>query len=231
MPSKAWATPRASMSGVPLKSMCSMRWVMPATPSLSSRLPARIQTPRETLVASSRGSEKTLSPPGRAFVLMLGSLIKALFLQLLEGDAVLLVYLEDPHLDAVALAHDVLDTLDALFSGGEAGDVNKAVPSRRELDEGAEVGGLDDLARVDVTRLHVLGHPVYRRESALDRDAVHPGHEDRAVVLDGDVDAVLVLQGVYCLAAWADEKPDLVGRYLQHLDARGVVRDLGPRLR
>src|SRR3712207_3397229 len=102
MPSKAWATPRASMSGVPLKSMCSIRWLIPATSSLSSRLPARIQTPKETLVASSRGSEKTRKPPGRSFLTMLGSL-KGLILQLLEGDAVLLVYLQHPHLHAVAL--------------------------------------------------------------------------------------------------------------------------------
>ena len=53
------------MSGVPLKSMCSIRWLMPATSSFSSREPARIQTPRETLVASARGSVKTLRSPGK----------------------------------------------------------------------------------------------------------------------------------------------------------------------
>src|SRR3712207_1531340 len=96
--------------------------------------------------------------------------------------------------------------------------------------EGTEVGGLHHPARVDVAGLHVLGHPVYGREGALHRDAFDPGDEDRAVVLDGDVDPVLVLEGVYRLAPGADEEPDLVGRDLDNLDAWGVVRDLGPRL-
>src|SRR3712207_1924163 len=129
MLSKACATPRASISGVPLKSMCSIRWVMPATSSLSSRLPARIQTPKETLVASSKGSEKTRSPPGSSFFLILGSL-KGLVLQLLEGDPVLLVYVEDPDLHAVALVDYVLNAIDALLARGEAGDVDQAVPTR-----------------------------------------------------------------------------------------------------
>src|SRR3712207_7782357 len=60
--------------------------------------------------------------------------------------------------------------------------------------EGTEVGGLHHPARVDVAGLHVLGHPVYGREGALHRDAFDPGDEDRAVVLDGDVDPVLVLE-------------------------------------
>src|SRR3712207_2587998 len=117
MLSKAWATSRASMSGVPLKSMCSIRWEMPATSSLSSRLPARIQTPKETLVASARGSEKTRSPVGNLFSLMLGSL-KTLVLKLLKRDTVLFVYVEHPHLHAVALVHHVLDALDPLLSRG-----------------------------------------------------------------------------------------------------------------
>ena len=63
----------------------------------------------------------------------------------------------------------------------------------------------------------------FMAESAAFRDPVNPGDEDRAVVLDGDVHAVLVLQGVDRLAAGTDEQPDLVRRDLQHLDARGVV--------
>src|SRR3712207_1155285 len=185
MLSKACATPRASISGVPLKSMCSIRWVMPATSSLSSRLPARIQTPREMLVASFKGSEKTRSPPGSSFFLTLGSL-KGLLLQLLEGDAVLLVDFQHPHLHAVALRDDVLDPVNAPLARREAGDVDQAVPPRRQLDEGAEVRGLYDLAGVDVPGLDVLSHAVDRRERSLHRDPVHAGDEDGAVVLDGE---------------------------------------------
>src|SRR5919199_4613065 len=94
MASKACATPRASMSVVPLKSMCSIRWVIPATSSLSSRLPARIQTPSDTLVATERGSEKILKPPGSSFALTF-LWLKGLVLHLLQRDAVLLVDVED----------------------------------------------------------------------------------------------------------------------------------------
>src|SRR3712207_6828856 len=229
MLSKAWATSRASMSGVPLKSMCSMRCEMPATSSLSSRLPARIQTPKETLVASGKGSEETRSPVGSLFSLMLGSL-KSLVLQLLQRDAVLLVYVEHPHLHAVALVHHVLDAFDPLLARGEAGDVDQPVAARHQLDEGAEVRGLDHLAGIDVARFDVLGHGVDRRHRRLHRDAVDAGNEDRAVVLHGDRDAVLLLQGVYGLAAGADEEPYLVRRYRELLDPRGEVRDLGARL-
>src|SRR5215211_131230 len=230
MLSKACAMPRAFISGVPLKSMCSIRWLMPATSSLSSRLPARIHTPRATLVDSSRGSEKTLKPSGSSLFLMLGSL-KGLLLQLLEGDAVLLVDVEDPHLYAVALVHDVLDAIDALPARRQAGDVDQAVAARHQLDEGAEVRRLHDLTGVDVAGLYVFGHAVDRREGILHGDAIHPGDEDRAIVLDGDRDAVLFLEGVYRLATRTDEEPDLVRRYLQRLDARRVVGDLGARLR
>ena len=76
-------------------------------------------------------------------------------------------------------------------------------PSRPGVNstKGAEVGDLDDLAVVDVPGLHVFGHPVYRGDRALRRNAVNTGHVDRAAVLDGDVDAVLLLEGVYGLAA------------------------------
>src|SRR3712207_7019171 len=66
------------------------------------RPPRSTLFPYTTLFRSSRGSEKTRKPPGRSFFTMLGSL-KGLILQLLEGDAVLLVYLQHPHLHAVAL--------------------------------------------------------------------------------------------------------------------------------
>ena len=93
----------------------------------SSRLPARIQTPRETLVASANGSEKTRSPLGNSFSRTFGS-AKLLLLYLLQRDAVLLVDVEHPNLDRVALAHHVLDPLDPLLAGREARDVQQGRP-------------------------------------------------------------------------------------------------------
>src|SRR5215207_1346883 len=108
MLSKASAIPKAFIEGVPLKSMCSMRCVIPATSSFSSRLPARIQIPKETLVASSKGSEKTLKPPGSSCTFTFPSL-KNLVLQLLQGDALLLVYVQDANLNTVTLGNDGLN--------------------------------------------------------------------------------------------------------------------------
>src|SRR4051812_9259526 len=214
MPSKASAIPKAFIEGVPLKSMCSIRWLMPATSSLSSRLPARIQTPKETLVTSERGSEKILTPPGSSFTLTFLSLKRSV-LHLLQRDAFLLVDLKHTHLDPVALRDNVLDPLDPLSTRGQPRDVHEPVAARCELDEGAEVGGLHYLARVDLSGLDILGHPDDSSGGVLGRDAVHARHVNRPVVLDGDVYPELLLHGVDGLPAGTDEKPYLVGRYAQ----------------
>src|SRR5918998_2004804 len=231
MLSKASAMPRASIEGVPLKSMCSMRCVIPATSAFSSRLPARIQTPKDTLVAPSRGSEKTLKPPGSSFTLTFLSPINVLLLHLLQRDAVLLIYLEHTHLDPVALRDDVLDPLDALAARRQARDVHQPVAPRNELDEGAEVRGLHHLAGVDLPGLDFLGHPGYRGSGVLGGDAIYGRDVDRPVILDGDVHPELLLHGIDGLPARTDEEPDLLSGYGEYLDPGRVVRDLRPRRR
>ena len=71
---------------------------------------------------------------------------------------------------------------------------------------------------------------VYRGDCALCGDSVNTGHVDRSAVLDGDVDPVLLLEGVDGLAAGTDEQADLIRRDLEHLDPWGEVRDLSPGL-
>ena len=60
---------------------------------------------------------------------------------------VLGVDVDDLHLDLLALLHDVAGVLDALLA--DLGDVHEALDARLDLDEGAEVGDLDDLALDD----------------------------------------------------------------------------------
>ena len=60
--------------------------------------------------------------------------------------AALAVDLDHAHGDLVALVEDLLDRVDPL-AGRDVGDVQQAVGALGELDEGAERGRLDDLAR------------------------------------------------------------------------------------
>ena len=60
--SKAWATPRASMSGVPLKSMCSIRWEMPATSSSRRGCRPGSRRPRRRRLFEGL-ADNTLKPP------------------------------------------------------------------------------------------------------------------------------------------------------------------------
>ena len=65
--------------------------------------------------------------------------------------------------------------------------------------------------------------------AALIELAAGGGNLHRAVVLDVDLGAGLLDDLADHLAAGADHFPDLVGRNLEHLDARGVLAQLGAR--
>ena len=52
----------AERVGVPLNIMCSMKWDMPASAALSSRLPTANQMPRVMERTESIGSEMTVMP-------------------------------------------------------------------------------------------------------------------------------------------------------------------------
>ena len=87
-------------------------------------------------------------------------------------------------------------------------------PKRRRLDHGADEA-LADLGHVRV------GDRVDRRPRGLGRRAVGGADVDRAVVLDRDVGAGLLLDLVDHLALRPDDLADLVDRDLHRDDARG----------
>ena len=111
----------------------------------------------------------------------------------------------------------------------ELADVDEAVLGAEEVHEGAEVHHLDHGALVDRGRLRIGGDRLDPVDRRLDRLAVGGGDLHRAVVLDVDLGAGLLDDLADHLAAGADHFADLVGRDLEHLDARGVLAELGAR--
>src|SRR5689334_19350248 len=136
------------------------------------------------------------------------------------------VDLADLDLDLLADRDDVLDVLDPLAAGQRAqlADVQQAVLAREQRDERTEVRRLDDGAEV---ALADLGHRRVRdavddRAGRLRGLAVGGADVDRAVVLDGDLRAGVVLDLVDDLALGADHLADLVDRDLHGDDPRRV---------
>ncbi len=62
-PSKACAISSGEWVGVPLNSMCSRKWEIPASSMRSKREPTPIQTPMATERTPGTGSETIRSPP------------------------------------------------------------------------------------------------------------------------------------------------------------------------
>src|SRR5262249_44019279 len=109
-------------------------------------------------------------------------------------------------------------------------DVAQAVAPRRDLDEGPEVLDRGHLALVDLADADLLGQGVHVGQGGLGAGGVHVRDVDRAVVLDVQLGAGLLLDGLDGLAAGADQQADLVGVDLGGQEARGVVGDLDARL-
>jgi hypothetical protein len=151
-----------------------------------------------------------------------------------KGDLALRVDVLDEHLHVVAEVEHVLDALDPL-ARSQLGDVQEAVPPGEDVDEGAELGDVDDLARVDGAYLGARGvedqldaaSGLVDGRGLLGADG-HP--PDAAVVVDGDVGAGLLLEGVDHLALRADHLADLVHRDLEADDLGGIGLDAGGRL-
>ena len=141
-----------------------------------------------------------------------------------QRDLALGVDVVDPHLDLVAQVDHVLDPVDAL-APAELGDVDQAVAAGEDVDEGTELGDVDDLAGVDVAD---LGRG--RVEDQLDPASglgdggavlrADGDGADHAVVVDVDVGAGLLLDGVDDLALGPDDLADLVDRDLEADDLR-----------
>src|SRR5262245_35138076 len=147
----------------------------------------------------------------------------------LQADAAtLLVDLLDEDVEDVASAHDVLDMADP--ARPDVRDVQEAVRPLLELDERAELGRLDHLARIRVADLGGLREGMNRGDRRLALLALGRVDKDRPVLLDVDLHLVLGLEAADRLAALADDHPDELGIDLDRRDARGVPGHLGPRL-
>src|SRR5690606_18787985 len=155
-----------------------------------------------------------------------------------QGELAARVDLRELDLDLLAHAEDVLDVLHALAADEPADlrDVEEAVLARGQGDEGAEGRRLDDGADEALAHLGHLrvGDRVDGLAGGLGRGAVRRADVDRAVVLDGDVGAGVLLDLVDHLALGADDLTDLVDGDLDGDDARsggghlvGGVDDLG----
>ena len=111
---------------------------------------------------------------------------------------------------------DVLDAL-AAVQLADLRDVQQSVLARQQRHERAERRRLHDRAHEPLAHLgHVrVGDRVDRVPRGVGRRAVGRADVDRAVVLDGDLGAGLVLDRVDHLALRADDLADLVHRDLQ----------------
>src|SRR5215831_13433522 len=150
-----------------------------------------------------------------------------------QGQLAAVVDLADLNLDLVTDVDHVVDVLDppAAVQFADLGDVQQTVLAGQQRQERAERGRLHHGAEEPLTDLGNVrvGDRVDRRPGRLRGRAVGGADVDRAVVLDRDLGAGIVLNRVDHLALRADDLADLVHRNLQGDDPRRVGRHL-PRL-
>src|SRR5438309_1847218 len=129
----------------------------------------------------------------------------------------------------VADVADLFHPLDAVV--GELGDVDQAILSRQDLDEGAERHDAHDLALVDLADLDLVGEALDPVDGFLAPLLVDRGDEDTSVVFDVDLRAGLLGDLADHRASLADDVADLVGVDEDGRDARRVVAHLSAGLR
>src|SRR5437764_6651034 len=117
-----------------------------------------------------------------------------------QRDLALRVDVVDPHVERLAQLDHVLDPLDPATLT-ELGDVHQPVAAGEDVDEGAELGDVDDLPRIDGAELGLrrLEDEPQAPTGLLDGAAVlgADGHRPHhAVVVHVDVRAGLLLDGV-----------------------------------
>src|SRR5674476_562978 len=131
-----------------------------------------------------------------------------------EGELAAGVDLLELDLDLLADLEDVVHGVDSLATDELAhlGDVQQTVLAREQGDEGAEGRGLDHGAHETLAHLghRRVGNGVDHGASGLGRRAIGGTDVDRAVVLDRDLGAGLVLDLVDHLALRPDDLTDLV---------------------
>src|SRR6202008_1925989 len=140
-----------------------------------------------------------------------------------QRDLATLVDVGDLHAQLVADGHDVLDLRDALALT-EFGDVYQPVAAGQQRHERAEGGRLDPCSEESLAGLGQLR--VGDRVDAVDRSLrgrpVGGADEHGAIVLDGDLRAGFLGDGVDDLALGTDHLADLVHRHLDRGDSRRV---------
>src|SRR5690606_24651294 len=160
----------------------------------------------------------TIPVPARAAVPAAGTALRCrrpLGTDLVEVHLAPAVDLGDLDLNLVADVEVVLHPIDAL-AVADLGDVQQAVPAGQERDEGAERRRLHHSAEEPVANLRHrrVGDRVDAVDRGLGRDPIGRPDVDRAVVLNGDLRAGLILDRVDGLALRADHHADLVDRDL-----------------
>src|SRR5690606_8811229 len=159
-----------------------------------------------------------------------GDFLAALLVDDLHGEAHLAALVEAeqfyPHL--VAFLDHVGGLGDALV--GQLGNMDQPVLGAEEVDERAEIGGLDHGALVDMAHFRLVGDRADPLDGRLDLAAVRGRDLHRAVVLDIDLGDGLVHALADDPAAGADHVADLVGGNLEGLDARGELAHLAAAL-
>src|SRR5262249_22138987 len=143
-------------------------------------------------------------------------------------DAVVLVDGDHLHLDLVAELDHVLDLADVLVI--QLADVTQTVAARRDLDEGPEILDRGDLTLVDAADADLLGDRLHLGPRRFGLGAVHVPDKHRAIVLDVDLRAGLLLNGLDRLAAGTDQQTDLFRIDLDGQQPRRVVGDAEARL-
>src|SRR5690348_11356660 len=143
-----------------------------------------------------------------------------------ERQLAAVVDLADLHLDLVADLDHVVDVLDpgAAVQLADLGDVQQAVLAGQQRDERAERGRLHHGAEEPLAHLGDVrvGDRIDRRARGLGGRAVGGADVDRAVVLDGDLGAGVLLDRVDHLTLGADHFADLVHWDLDGDDPRRV---------
>src|SRR5215471_7576548 len=143
-----------------------------------------------------------------------------------ERQLAAVVHLADLDLDLVADLDHVVDVLDpgAAVQLADLGDVQQAVLAGQQRDECAERGRLHHGAKEALAHLGDVrvGDRVDGRARGLGGRAVGGTDVDRAVVLDRDLGAGVLLDRVDHLALGADDLADLVHRNIDGDDPRRV---------
>ena len=145
-----------------------------------------------------------------------------------QAQASALVAIDELHLHAVALLHDVFGLLGAAVL--QLGDVHEAFGARHDLDERAERRRALHRALVRLADHRLGGERLHHLARALHRLAADGGDRDETRVVDRELGARLVLDAANRLALRSDQVADLLGADLHRHDARRVRRQIGARL-